>query len=117
MPIYEYRCKNCGYQFEQLQEINAKPLQMCPKCDKPHLAKLISSTNFQLKGTGWYVTDFKDKPQKEKASAEVSNGAEKRNASATSSTETKKSEKDSGKKDITKNASDKNVKNKKEDRA
>lgn len=61
MPIYEYECKKCGHKFEQLQKITDKPLQVCPKCKKSALAKLISNTSFQLKGTGWYVTDFKDK--------------------------------------------------------
>ncbi len=61
MPIYEYKCKNCKYQFEQLQKITEKPPRVCPKCKKAGIVKMVSSTNFQLKGTGWYVTDFKDK--------------------------------------------------------
>lgn len=61
MPIYEYKCKKCNYQFEQLQKITDKPLCTCPKCKKKQLVKLVSNTSFQLKGTGWYVTDFKDK--------------------------------------------------------
>lgn len=61
MPIYEYKCKKCKYKFEQLQKITEKPLRTCPKCKKPYLIKLISNASFQLKGTGWYVTDFKDK--------------------------------------------------------
>lgn len=66
MPLYEYKCKNCGYNFEQLQQVNAKPLCVCPQCKANQLVKLISNTSFQLKGTGWYVTDFKNKkPKKE----------------------------------------------------
>ena len=61
MPIYEYECKKCGHRFEQLQKITEKPLRTCPRCKKPQLVKLVSNTSFQLKGTGWYVTDFKDK--------------------------------------------------------
>jgi putative FmdB family regulatory protein len=61
MPIYEYKCKKCGYKFEQLQKVTEKPLCVCPKCKKKQLVKLVSGTNFQLKGNGWYVTDFKDK--------------------------------------------------------
>lgn len=61
MPIYEYECKKCGYKFEQLQKITDAPLHICPKCEEAHLVKLVSNTSFQLKGTGWYVTDFKDK--------------------------------------------------------
>lgn len=66
MPLYEYECKNCGYNFEQLQTVSAKPLRACPQCAADQLVKLISTTSFQLKGTGWYVTDFKNKkPKKE----------------------------------------------------
>lgn len=71
MPIYEYECKNCGYRFERLQKISDEPLKICPECQKSQLTKLISNTSFQLKGTGWYVTDFKDKkPEKTKESLE-----------------------------------------------
>ncbi len=61
MPIYEYECKKCKYKFEQLQKITEKPLRTCPECKKTSLSKLVSNTSFQLKGSGWYVTDFKDK--------------------------------------------------------
>ncbi|MBU0744881.1 MAG: zinc ribbon domain-containing protein [Gammaproteobacteria bacterium] len=61
MPIYEYECKNCGHRLEQLQKMTDEPLLTCPECKKTQLVKLISNSSFQLKGTGWYVTDFKDK--------------------------------------------------------
>jgi len=66
MPIYEYRCQQCG-DFEVTQKIKDKPLARCPAC-KGKVKKLISNTSFQLKGTGWYVTDYarKDKAPKEK---------------------------------------------------
>jgi len=64
MPIYEYKCQNCGHSFEQLQKVTDEPLRTCPECGKKQLTKLISNTSFQLKGTGWYVTDFKDKKEK-----------------------------------------------------
>lgn len=60
MPIYEYHCKNCGKDLEVMQKISDSPLTDCPNCGKNSLEKIISSTQFQLKGTGWYVTDFKD---------------------------------------------------------
>lgn len=62
MPIYEYRCQKCGV-FEVTQKITDNPLSRCPTC-KGKVRKLISNTSFQLKGTGWYVTDYgrKDKP-------------------------------------------------------
>src|SRR5687768_16359895 len=61
MPIYEYRCGECGAQTEILQRISDAPLTVCPQCGKPALTKLVSAAGFQLKGTGWYATDFKDK--------------------------------------------------------
>ena len=56
MPIYEYQCQKCGT-FEVTQRITEKPLGKCPTC-KGKVKKLISNTSFQLKGTGWYVTDY-----------------------------------------------------------
>jgi len=58
MPIYEYRCKNCGKMFEIFQKIGDEPLKTCRICKGP-LHKLISQCSFHLKGTGWYVTDYK----------------------------------------------------------
>ena len=56
MPIYEYACEHCGV-FEEMQRINDPPLAKCPKC-KRKVRRLISQTSFQLKGSGWYVTDY-----------------------------------------------------------
>jgi putative FmdB family regulatory protein len=61
MPIYEYSCGECGLQKEFLQRMNDAPLTDCPECGKPALRKMVSAAGFQLKGTGWYVTDFRDK--------------------------------------------------------
>jgi putative FmdB family regulatory protein len=61
MPIYEYQCQTCGT-FETTQKITDKPLGKCPTC-KGKIKKLISNTSFQLKGTGWYVTDYARKGQ------------------------------------------------------
>ena len=61
MPIYEYQCKNCGEKTELLQKISDKPATTCPHCQKDTLTRLVSAAGFQLKGTGWYVTDFRDK--------------------------------------------------------
>lgn len=66
MPIYEYQCDACGHKLETLQKISEKPLKDCPECGKPALRKLVSAAAFQLKGTGWYVTDFRDKGAKKK---------------------------------------------------
>ncbi|MBS0967289.1 zinc ribbon domain-containing protein [Chimaeribacter arupi] len=59
MPIYEYACQACDHRLEKLQKVSAAPLTECPACGKPTLTKLISAAGFQLKGTGWYATDFK----------------------------------------------------------
>lgn len=69
MPIYEYQCQLCGYKFEQLQSLSEKPLRVCPQCKKAKLVKLVSNTSFQLKGTGWYVTDFKNQTKKDAGSS------------------------------------------------
>ena len=61
MPIYEYRCESCGHQQEFLQKVSDPPRTECPKCGKPSLSKLLSAAGFQLKGSGWYATDFKNK--------------------------------------------------------
>lgn len=64
MPIYEYKCQICDYNTEVLQKVTDEPMVICPNCGKDQLIKLLSNTSFQLKGTGWYATDFKDKPKK-----------------------------------------------------
>lgn len=78
MPIYEYRCAFCGFQKEVLRKISDAPLTNCPECGKPSMQKLVSAAGFQLKGKGWYATDFKDgaksKPEDAKKTAEESMG-------------------------------------------
>ena len=59
MPIYEYRCSACGHQDEHLQKVSDAPLTVCPVCGKKKYEKQLSAAGFQLKGTGWYATDFK----------------------------------------------------------
>ena len=68
MPIYEYKCSSCGHKQEILQKLADAPLRECPACGKATLNKLISAAGFQLKGSGWYATDFKGgaKPAKDK---------------------------------------------------
>ncbi|MDQ1350600.1 MAG: hypothetical protein QG657_902 [Acidobacteriota bacterium] len=57
MPLYEYRCNKCNKNFEVLQKINAEPLTTCLYC-QGDVEKLISKSSFQLKGNGWYRTDY-----------------------------------------------------------
>ena len=59
MPIYEYRCKDCGHALEALQKMSDEPLTECPECGKPALKKQVSAPGFRLSGSGWYETDFK----------------------------------------------------------
>jgi putative FmdB family regulatory protein len=61
MPIYEYQCTNCHHHFDLMQKISDEPVTLCPQCTKNTVIKLVSAAGFQLKGTGWYVTDFKNK--------------------------------------------------------
>jgi putative FmdB family regulatory protein len=64
MPIYEYRCGDCGFQDEYLQKVSEPPLSVCPSCGKAAFTKLLSAAGFQLKGSGWYATDFRGSGQK-----------------------------------------------------
>jgi putative FmdB family regulatory protein len=59
MPIYAYRCEECGFAKDVLQKISDAPLTDCESCGKPSFRKQITAAGFQLKGSGWYVTDFK----------------------------------------------------------
>ena len=60
MPIYEYRCASCGFQSEYLQKVSDPPRSVCPECGKATFNKLLTAAGFQLKGSGWYATDFKN---------------------------------------------------------
>ena len=88
MPIYEYECAACEGTFEEMQKITAAPLERCRECGASRVRRLISRTSFQLKGTGWYQTDYAQKAPGKSPSVE-----EKK--SAKSSSEKTKS-KDSG---------------------
>lgn len=94
MPIYEYRCTNCGHQLDALQKVAEEPLKVCPKCNESALVKKVSAAGFRLKGGGWYETDFKSGKKKnvageagsaEKASGASGDGAAKSSDSASSS--------------------------------
>ena len=64
MPIYAYRCDACGHQKDVLQKMSDPTLTVCPSCGAESFAKQLSAPAFQLKGTGWYVTDFRDQANK-----------------------------------------------------
>ena len=60
MPIYEYRCSSCGFQKEYLRKLSDPVLTDCPECGKQTFSKMLSAAGFQLKGSGWYATDFRN---------------------------------------------------------
>lgn len=59
MPIYAYRCESCGFAKDALQKVSDAPLTECPSCGKSTFKKQITAAGFQLRGSGWYVTDFR----------------------------------------------------------
>lgn len=59
MPIYAYRCESCGFEKDVLQKMSDAPLTQCPQCGKDAFRKQVTAAGFQLKGSGWYVTDFR----------------------------------------------------------
>jgi putative FmdB family regulatory protein len=97
MPIYEYRCPKCGV-FDVMQKITEKPLRKCPTC-KGKVDKLVSQTSFQLKGSGWYLTDYAGKGSKrdEAGSSTESAKSDSSSSDTTSEKSTKSSDKPKGK--------------------
>ena len=105
MPIYEYRCGACGFQKEFLQRLNEKPLTVCPECGKRTFSKMLTAAGFQLKGTGWYATDFRGgaKPAADSGSSESKSADSKSSDSKSADAKTdkpaaEKTAKDSAKK-------------------
>ncbi len=72
MPIYEYACPDCGHLGEHMQKLADAPLSVCPSCGKTNYVKKISAAGFALKGSGWYVTDFRNGSASPKKSSETS---------------------------------------------
>jgi putative FmdB family regulatory protein len=111
MPIYEYHCSKCG-DFETMQRMSDKPLTHCPTCRRK-VTKLISSTTFQLKGSGWYITDYArkgdsgggkgekkgdDKKSDAKDAGTASDSSADTSSDSTKGSDSKNSDKGSGKK-------------------
>ena len=97
MPIYEYRCLDCGFQDEFLQKVSEPQLTVCPTCGKESFRKMVSAAGFQLKGSGWYATDFKNsgaKPGKSGSGAkpEAKDEGSKPDSTGEAKGETKKGE-------------------------
>ena len=72
MPIYDYKCSDCGHQIEVIQKFSDEPKTLCAECGKETLKKMVSAPSFRLKGGGWYETDFKTGKKKNIASDDTS---------------------------------------------
>lgn len=88
MPIYAYKCSACGHAADVLQKISDAPLTVCPNCGQATYAKQVTAAGFQLKGSGWYVTDFRGNGS--------NNGAAAKPASPSDSTASPEAAKPSG---------------------
>ena len=75
MPIYAYKCESCGFAKDVLQKISDAPLEQCPSCSQPTFKQQLTAAGFQLKGSGWYATDFKGGATSTPATATATEGA------------------------------------------
>ena len=94
MPLYEYQCDACGAKFELIRKFSDSPLDVCPKCGKGPVQKLVSSPAFQFKGSGWYITDYA-----RKSGGEAGGDKKPAGESAESKADSASSAKDSSSKD------------------
>ena len=90
MPIYAYKCSSCGHSKDALQKMSDAPLTVCPACGAATFAKQLTAPQFQLKGSGWYVTDFRDG---KKPAADAKTDATKSDTGPDVKTETKSDQK------------------------
>ena len=97
MPIYEYRCSSCGFQKEYLQKISDPLLRVCPECSKETFGKMLTAAGFQLKGGGWYATDFKHSGAAPAAKGTGSGASASKDEGKSATTGESKSEGKSGK--------------------
>ena len=89
MPTYSYKCSSCGHELEVVQRMSEDALKDCPDCQAPTLVKQIQAVGFALKGTGWYVTDFRDKGKAAKKAEGDGDGATKSETVGDTKSETK----------------------------
>ena len=89
MPLYEYRCASCGHQQEFLQKWSDAPLTVCSACGQETFVKQVTAAGFQLKGSGWYATDFKGKAAKPASKSDESKGDSKGEAKPEAKSESK----------------------------
>jgi putative FmdB family regulatory protein len=105
MPIYEYKCGACGHQLEAMQKFSDEPLKECPTCGKPALNKLISASGFLLKGSGWYVTDYRDKAKPKQNDGAEGNSDSSKNTETSTETKSDSAKSESSKSDSSKTES------------
>src|SRR5215471_17616348 len=93
MPTYDYKCDACGHAFEKFQSISAAPIKKCPKCGKMKVKRLIGTgAGLIFKGSGFYITDYRDSGYKDKAKAESGSSDGKTETKSESKTEAPKAE-------------------------
>ena len=85
MPIYAYKCESCGFAKDVLQKMSDAPLDICPDCGQSSFKKQLTAAGFQLKGSGWYATDFKGGGAAAPAPAATDSGVSTASASADTS--------------------------------
>ncbi len=104
MPIYEYRCKSCGYEFEEVQKFNDPQVDNCPECGQMSVERKVSMSSFHLKGGGWYKDGYSneklsaDKSDKEKSSKDKNPSVAKDTVSSEKSNKTEIKDSNSKKK-------------------
>jgi putative FmdB family regulatory protein len=92
MPIYEYKCSACGHQEDHLQKLSERPLTKCPACGKKKYTKQLTAAGFQLKGSGWYASDFKGGKTETKTDAKAETKADTKTESKTETKSDSKTE-------------------------
>jgi putative FmdB family regulatory protein len=92
MPIYDYQCTSCGHKDEVMRKISAANVEACPACGAETFSKQLSAPSFQLNGSGWYATDFKNSGNKAAAKQDASSASGKGSVSTSEASSEKKSE-------------------------
>jgi putative FmdB family regulatory protein len=106
MPIYAYKCGACGKSHDALQKMSDAPLTICPHCNEPSLTKQVTAAGFQLKGSGWYVTDFRNNGQPAGKAAPGETAADKAAKESGANASEKSADKASGDKGSSESKSD-----------
>ena len=92
MPIYPYICGACGNEYDKLQKVSDEPDKQCPECGEDSVRRKVTAAAFHLKGTGWYVTDFRDKGTKKEKEKGKGAAKDESKEDTKAKTEDKKSE-------------------------